>query len=339
MGEVKVLGIDLSKSVYVLHGVDGLGRVVLQKRLSRKQFGIFMAQLPGCLVGIEACGSAHYWARTLLGFGHDVRPISPQFVKPYVKTNKTDQADAEAICEAVSRPNMRFVSVKSVEQQDVLSLHRVRRRVVRARTALANEIRGLLAEYGIVIAKGLAPLRRDVAALIGDIDDARLTPMGRNLFTQLYDELVQWDAKVNDYNEAIERIYSQCSIAQRLTQIPGIGPLTATALVASVGDARVFKNGRQLAAFLGLVPKEHSSGGKQKLLGISKRGDAYLRTLLIHGGRAVVRCLGNKQDRLSCWTRQLVDRRGKNIAAVAVANKNARTAWALMLHSENYCIQ
>ena len=339
MGDVKVIGVDLSKSVFQLHGVDAFGKTVLKRKLSRSKFPQFMAQLGSCLVGMEACGGGHYWGRTLSGFGHQVRLIAPQFVKPYVKTNKTDQADAEAICEALLRPNMRFVAIKTIDQQDVLCVHRARQRLVRARTALANELRGLLMEFGLVFPKGLAPLRRGLTLVLGEPQNDRLTALGRSLFLQLHDELNELDEKVKGYDAQILRLHNQCALSQRLAQIPGIGPVTATALVATVGDPRGFKNGRQLAAYLGLVPKECSSGGRRKLLGISKRGDTYLRTLLIHGGRSVVRCLGKKSDRLSVWTRNLVARRGKNIAAVAVANKNARRVWALMKDPEHYCLE
>ena len=295
----------------------------------------FVAQLPPVVIGMEACGSAHYWARRCRAHGHTVKLIAPQFVKPYVKSNKHDPADAEAIAEAVTRPTMRFVPIKEVEQQDLQSLHRARERVVKARTALVNEIRGLGSEYGIVLPQGVTKFRHLFLATL-EAEQAKLTPMSRELFTQLYDEFCVLEKRLAYYTEKIGAIGVAHPVCQRLVTIPGIGPLTATALIAAVSDASHFKNGRQFAAWAGLVPRQHSTGGKPRLLGISKRGDVYLRKLLVHGARATLRWVGLKTDRRSQWLRGLIERRGKNKAAVALANKNARIAWALLSSTQTY---
>ena len=333
--EIKVIGIDLAKNVFQLHGVDQQGHVVLQKRLSRRKLSEFMAQLPPCLVGMEACGGAHYWARKFASFGHDVKLMNPCYVKPYVKTNKNDFNDAEAICEAVARPSMRFVAIKSIEQQDIQMLHRIRSRLVQERTALINQMRGLLLEYGIIIPQGISQIRKNFLEVL-DIYEHALTPRSKLLFGDLYEQLKEMDNKIRHYDKSIQQLCQESEVCQRLTQVQGIGPLTATALVAAVGDAKLFKSGRQMAAWLGLVPRQCSSGGKQILLGISKRGDRYLRSLLIHGARAVVKQAKHKLDDMSCWIRGLKERRGYNKACVAVANKNARILWALMAHGACY---
>lgn len=262
-------------------------------------------------------------------YGHTVRMIAPQFVKPFVKSNKNDAADAEAICEAVQRPSMRFVPAKSVEQQDIQSLHRIRSQAVARRTAQANQIRGLLMEYGIIIPKGISYVRKEIPCILEDASN-ELTVIFRDLLDDLYNEMVHLDDRVEILENKLKIICKENENCQRLLTIPGVGLLSATALVAAIGDINVFKNGRELAAWLGLVPRQHSTGGKPTLLGISKRGDTYLRTLLIHGGRTVVRVAEKYQDKRNTWIKQLDTRRGKNITAVAVANKNARIAWALL---------
>lgn len=336
--EISVLGIDLAKSVFQLHGVNRAGKVVLRKKLSRGQLMAFIAHLPPCLIGMEACGGSNFWAREFQKLKHTVRLMSPQFVKPYVKSNKNDAADAEAICEAVQRPNMRFVSIKQVEQQDLQSVHRVRERLIKARTALANEIRGLLSEYGVVIPPSMASLREHLPILLQQqtSHDSPLTSMSQELFGKLWQELLAVDVQVEFWNEKIQSIYKAHPACQRLGEIPGVGPLTATALIASVSDPQVFKNGREFSAWLGLVPRQNSSGGKTQLLGISKRGDVYLRTLLIHGARSTLRWVEGKEDGRSRWVQSLVERRGKNRAAVALANKNARIVWAVLARGEAY---
>ncbi len=334
-GDVKVLGIDLSKQSFQLHGVDANGQTVIKKRLKRSELSAFVANLPPCLIGMEACGGANHWDRVFTGMGHTVRMMAPQFVKPYVKSNKNDAVDAEAICEAVQRPSMRFVPAKSLEQQDIQSMHRIRSQVVSRRTALGNQIRGLLMEYGLVIPKGIAHIRKAIPMILEDADNG-VTFLFRDLLRELYDEMVHLDERVIVLEQKLELISRNNEDCRRLLTIPGIGLLTATALVAAIGDITVFKSGRELAAWLGLVPRQHSTGGKPTLLGISKRGDTYLRTLLIHGGRTVVRVADKYQDRRNRWIDSLEKRRGKNISAVAVANKNARIAWALLSKKEDY---
>jgi transposase len=332
---VTTIGLDIAKSVFQVHGCDKGGKAVIRKQLKRTQVLAYFANLPTSLIGLEACGGAHYWARELNKLGHDARLISPQFVKPYVKGNKNDANDAEAICEAVSRPNMRFVPLKGVEQQDIQMLHRIRSGSVKERTALANRIRGLLGEYGIVVAAGLATLRRRLPEILEDAEN-NLTTIARALFADLQEQLVGMDKRVNEYGKKIQTLHEGSEVSRRIAQVPGIGPITATALMAALGDGKAFSSPRQVAAWLGLVPKQRSSGGKPKLLGISKRGDVYLRTLLIHGARAVVKAAANKAGDQSRWINDLVKRRNRNIAAVAVANKNARIVWALLTKAEAY---
>jgi len=326
--KITTIGIDLAKEVFQVHGVDEHGKTVLRKQLRRNKMTNFFANLEPCLIGMEACGSSHYWARKLSEFGHTVKLMSPQFVKPYVKTNKHDMADAEAICEAVSRPNMRFVPIKNVEQQAILSVHRARQGLVKARTAQANQIRGLLAEFGIVMPQGIHSIAKRVPDILEDAENVLPGTM-RHLLKRLNDHLAELNRQVEELELQIKLWHKNNEASQKLEAIPGIGPITASAIVATVGDAREFKNGRQLAPWFGLVPKQCSSGGKQLLLGISKRGDIYLRTLLIHGARAVVRYAENKAEPGS-WLRKLIMRRNKNIATVALANKNARIIWALL---------
>jgi transposase len=333
--KITAIGIDLAKNVIQVHGMDERGRAVLKKQLKRDQVASFFANLPPCLIGLEACGSAHHWARKLTELGHTVKLIAPQFVKPYVKTNKNDAADSEAICEAVSRPTMRFVPIKNGGQQAVLALHRARQGFVKARTAQANQIRGLLAEYGIVIAQGIGHIAKRLPEILEDGEN-NLPGTFRQLLDRLGNHLKELDRQVSALEVQIQSWHRENEASKKLAKIPGIGPITASALVASIGDAKSFENGRQLAAWLGLVPRQHSSGGKQMLLGISKRGDTYLRTLLIHGARAVIRVAERKVGHADSWLARLMDRRNKNVAAVALANKNARTVWALLAHARDY---
>jgi transposase len=333
--KITTVGIDLAKNVFQVHGVDQRGKAVVRKRLRRKQILMFFAQLRPCLVGMEACGGAHYWARKLQAQGHTVKLMAPQFVKPYVKANKTDAADAEAICEAVTRPTMRFVPIKNAEQQAILSLHRARQGFVRARTAQANQLRGLLAEYGITLPQGISHVANRLPEIIEDADN-ELPGLFRGLLQRLVAHLRELNHQVHELEEQIEVWHRANEASQRLAKIPGIGPLTASALSASIGDAKSFKNGRELAAWLGLVPRQHSSGGKPLLLGISKRGDSYLRTLLIHGARSAVRVAKRKSTPTDRWSSGMLDRRHMNVAAVARANKNARIVWALLAHGRDY---
>jgi transposase len=331
---IKTIGLDLAKNVFQVHGVDGHGKTVIKKPLRRDQVSSFFANLPVCLVGMEACGSAHHWARKLQDYGHTVKLMAPQFVKPYVKSNKNDARDAEAICEAVSRPSMRFVPIKTVDQQGTLSLHRARQGFVKARTAQANQIRGLLSEYGIIIPQGIKQITKRLPEILEDNDNG-LPDLFRDLLHTLEGHLKELDQYVDKLEAQIQQWHKQNEASQRLAQIPGIGPITASVLVASIGDAKNFENGRQLAAWLGLTPRQHSSGGKQTLLGISKRGDTYLRTLLIHGARAVVRVAERNAEKYS-WVIQLMERRHTNVAAVGLANRNARIVWALLANDRAY---
>lgn len=333
--EIKVVGIDLAKNTFHLHGADAHGNVVMRKKLNRSKLAALMVNLPPCLVGMEACGGSHDWARKFMAMGHDVRLMSPQFVKPYVKSNKNDMVDAEAICEAVQRPNMRFVPIKGIGQQDIQSLHRARSLAVSHRTAQINQIRGFLLEYGLPVAKGVASLRKALPEILEDADNS-LTPMFRELLCGLTNELLRLDERIAAYGAQIKHLSEHSEACRRLITIPGVGPMAATALVAAVADAKAFKSGREMSAWLGLVPRQHSTGGKPKLLGISKRGDAYLRKLLVHGARSALRYADKKQDRRSRWVVDVEGRRGTNIATVALANKIVRTAWVLLTKGEDY---
>jgi transposase len=329
------MGLDLAKYVFEVHGVDAYGKTVVRRTLRRHAVSIFFANIPPCLVGMEASNGAHYWAKVLSELGHDVRLISPQFVKPYVKSNKNDQNDAEAICEAVGRPSMRFVPVKSAEQLAVQAVHRIRSRLVADRVRLVNQIRGLLGEHGIVVARDIGNLRRALAGIVGD-DKSGLNDLVRALMGELRQELRELDCRIADYDRRIRELYRNSEPCQRLGKVEGIGPITATALIAAVGDRKCFKNGRQFAAWLGLVPKQRSSGGRARLIGISKRGDRYLRTLLIHGARAALGRVRGKQDPRSLWLGKMRERRHPNVVAVALANKNARIAWRLLSGDKTY---
>ena len=333
--KITTVGLDIAKNVFYMHAVDAQGKVVGQKPLQRAQVLSFFANTPACLIGMEACASSHYWQRQLEKFGHEVKLINPQYVTPYVKSNKNDARDAEAICEAVTRPSMRFVPKKSIEQHDLQTLHRIRSLVVKQRTALANQIRGLLGEYGLVIPVGIAHVRKHLPLILEDAEN-ELTPISRELFSDLYDELVELDKKIKKYDQKLKIIIKDSVACQRLEAIPGIGPMVATALLMSVGDANEFKNGRHLAAWLGLVPRQHSSGGKERLLGISKRGDRYVRTLLVHGARSVASKVKKNPDHENQWLYKLIERRGLNKAAVALANKIARQAWVVLAKEEVY---
>jgi len=332
--KVTTVGIDLAKNVFQVHGVNEHGKPVLRKQLKRDQLVTFFVNVEPCLIGMEACGGAHHWARKLQSLGHDVRLMAPQFVKPYVKSNKNDAADAEAICEAVARPNMRFVPIKNIEQQSVLALHRVRQGLVKARTAQGNQIRGLLAEFGLVIPVGLANIAKRVPELIEDAS-IELTGSFRLLVDRLMERLKEIDKQVKELELLIRNWHRASDASRKLEKVPGIGPITASALVATIGDAKNFENGRQVAAWLGLVPRQHSSGGKANLQGISKRGDSYLRTLLVQGARSVILSAAKKLEATS-WLHKVMERRNTNVAAIALANKNARTVWALLAHDREF---
>ena len=334
MKPVARVGLDIAKSVFQLHAVDVHGKPVFRKTLSRGEMLGFFAKLTPCLIGIEACAGSHYWARELIKLGHDARLMAAQFVSPYRKGGKNDANDAEAICEAVGRPNMRFVPVKSEEAQAVLAVHRARALTVSERTALINQVRGLLGEFGIVTGAGTAHARK----LLADIGTGarQLPALARETIGELHDRLRALDERILAYDRKISALAKQSEPAQRLMAIEGVGPITATALVASVGNAQAFKNGRQFAAWLGLVPRQNSSGGKTRLGSISKRGDVMLRTLLIHGTRSALQRMANKTDQKSLWVEALKARSCSNVAAVALAAKNARIIWAMLARGTEY---
>jgi transposase len=331
------IGIDLAKNVFQLHGVDRHGKAVWKRRLKRDQWlkAVLDKAEPGCVIGMEACTGAHHWARKLQSRGYTVRLIPPQFVKPYVKSNKNDANDAEAICEAMSRPNMRFVAVKSVEQQDIQATHRIRAELKDQRNAKANQIRGLVAEYGLVAPLTLRALRTAIPCWLEDAENG-LSDHFRRLLHGVQLDLVALDDRVLELDRQIERLANSNEITKRLQQLRGVGPMVATALVATVGTAEQYHKGRQMAAALGLTPKQYSSGDKHRLFGITKRGDVYLRTLLIHGARAVVSQAKHRDDRLSRWVTGIAKRSHTNVAAVALANKTARMAWAMLRNESNY---
>jgi transposase len=334
--KIKRMGIDLAKNVFQLHGVDAHEKVVITKQLKRAQMLTWFANQEPMLIGMEACGGAHYWARVLTQQGHNVKLMAPQHVKPYVKSNKNDKNDAAAICEAVSRPSMRFVNSKSIEQQDMQCVHRVRERLIRSRTALTNEVRGLLAEYGIVIAHtGIRAVRQAIPLILEDADNG-LSANLRELLHGIGEELRAIDQRIEAFDKTVQHHAHRDERAKQILQPEGVGPITASAAVTTAGDGTQFKSGRAFSAWIGLVPRQHSSGGKEKLGGISKRGDKRLRTLLIHGARAVIKHSEHKTDPRSCWINALVARSNKNIAAVALANKNARIIWAMLTRQEEY---
>jgi transposase len=332
---INILGIDIAKNRFQLHGADDMGKAVLKKRLSRDQLGAYVANLPQCKIVMESCGGANYWSRVFIRSGHSVKLISPQFVKPFVKTNKNDANDAEAIVEAASRPSMHFVPIKQVEQQDIQSIHRVRSRIVKNRTALINEIRGLNLEYGIPISPGAAKVKRSLCAIITD-NTNELTPLSRDCMQDLYDELIGVEIRLKALDKKIRQLCRQNETCCRILKVPGVGELTATAMVAAVPNAKEFKNGRHMSAWLGLVPRQSSSGDKRVLLGISKRGDRYLRTLLIHGARSALSHYKHRDNDYGRWLTAKRARLSFNKAAVALANKNARIIWSLLNTGEEF---
>ena len=333
--DIKVIGLDLAKNVFQVAGLDAGGRTVLRRQLRRSEVLGFFANQPPVLVGMEACGGAHYWAREIAKLGHSVKLMNPKYVKPYVKTNKNDRADAAAIAEAATRASVRAVPVKQAWQQDLQSVHRVRTQLMRERVAVGNQIRGLLAEYGIVVAKGGAALKRALAQVLEEADNA-LSSLMRQLLAERYERWGALAAQITDYDRMLTRAAREHPACSALLEVPGIGVMGATALVVQVNDARHLKNGRELAACQGLVPRHSGTGGKEWLGHISKRGDGYVRTLFVHGARAVLRTAPRKTDRLSRWALELSKRRGPNIAAVAVANKMARIAWVILARGQRY---
>jgi transposase len=335
--EITTIGLDIAKRVFQVHGADASGRAVLRRKLQRPEVLAFFRSLPPCLVGIEACGTAHHWARAITELGHAVRLLPAGYVKPYVKRGKTDAADAEAICEAVTRPSMRAVPIKSAEQQAALLLHRTRDLLVRQRTMLINALRGHMAEFGIIVPQGAKRVGELVALIMGE-DEAALPNLARQSLRLLAAELAALEERIAQAEAAILAWHKGHEASRRLAAIPGIGPITASAIVASAGDATRFRSGRHFAAWIGLTPKQHSSGGKQRQGGISKQGNPYLRRLLVIGATAVIRHMGGRLAATpsGAWARALLERRPARLASVALANKTARIAWALLAKGEVY---
>jgi len=332
---IDVLGIDLAKNVFQLHGVDRKGHPVFKRRVMREQLLSVVAGIEPCTIAIEACTGAFCWARKFEELGHKVKIVGPQYVKPFVRGQKNDGNDAEAICTAVRQPHIPLVPKKSIEQQDIQALHRARQRMVNHRTAVVSQIRGLLLDRGIAFAKSIGRARRMIPEILASQAN-ELTAMARDAIGELWDLLCDLDRRIESFDKKIAAVFKASEVCQRIAKIKGVGPKTATAIVAAVGDGAEFKNGRHMAAWLGLVPRQHSSGDRKVLMGISKRGDQHLRSQLVHGARSVVRVAANKNDPINQWVNQLQERRGFNRATVAVANKNARIIWAVLRTGEPY---
>ena len=334
MSEDITIGLDIAKTVFQVHGVDGAGEVIVRKRLRRRQVVGFFAQQAPCLVGLEACATAHYWAREIEALGHRVQLMPPRYVKPYVKRNKNDAADAEAICEAVTRPSMRFVAMKGAEQQSVLVLHRSRALLVRQRTMVVNAIRAHMAEFGIVARVGL-PQVKELLAIIADETDTRLPPIARTCLASLARQFLSLHEEILAAETRVHAWHRSSAASRRLETVPGIGPITASALAATITDPTVFKSGRELAAWIGLVPRQCSTGGKERLGRISKQGDPYLRWLLVAGAMTVIRH-AKRRGTTHPWLARMISEKPTKVAAVALANKMARIAWALLQHGGTY---
>jgi transposase len=334
--QITTVGLDLAKHIFQVHAVDGSGYVVARKRLRRTEMLSFFAGLSPCLIGMEACATAHHWARELTRLGHTVKLMPPAYVKAYVKRGKTDAADAEAICEAVQRPTMRFVPVKSGEQQSVLMLHRVRALLIRQRTMLVNALRGHLAEFGIIVAQGISRIRELIAILTDESADAVLPPLARRALAPLVDQLIDLQPRIRGLEAELLAWHRQSQESRRLETIPGVGFITATAIAATVPDPSLFRSGREFAAWLGLTPRPNSSGGKERLGRISKMGDGYLRTLLVVGATAVIRYARTKTAADAAWINSLLSKKPVRLVSVALANKMARIAWALLARGEVY---
>ena len=332
---INILGIDIAKNVFQLHGVNRAGKPVFKRRVMRDQLIDVVAQIEPCTVVVEACTVAFYWAHRIEALGHRVKIISPQYVKPFVRRQKNDSNDAEAICTAARQPGIPLVPKKTKEQQDIQALHRARQRMVNHRTAVVSQIRGLLLDRGFAFAKSITCARRLIPEILEDFTN-ELTTIAREAIHELYDLFRDLDRRIASFDKKIERVFRQSEPCQRIAKIKGVGPKTATAIVAAIGDGAEFKNGRHLAAWVGLVPRQFSSGDRKVLMGISKRGNQHLRSLLVHGARAVVRTAPHKSDSNNRWVNQLRERRGFNRATVAVANKNARIIWAVLRTGEPY---
>ena len=335
MNEVIIIGVDLAKNVFQIHGVDAAGAVIVRRQLRRAQMLPFFRKQQPCLVGMEACATAHHWARQLIELGHEVKLMPPAYVKPYVKRNKNDAADAQAICEAVTRPTMRFVSVKGTEQQSVLMLHRTRELLVRQRTMLINAMRAHMAEFGIVAPVGVPQVKK-LLGIIADAHDARLPAVARTCLESLARQFLSLGAEIHAAEKHIHAWHRSNEVSRRLETIPGIGPIIASALAASITDPEVFRNGRELAAWIGLVPRQNSTGGKQRLGKISKQGDRYLRWLLVAGAMSVVGQARRRGTANLPWLADMIARKPAKVVAVALANKTARIVWALLRHGGTY---
>ena len=333
MGDITTIGLDLAKSVFQVHAVDEMGSVVMRKRLRRSQVLTFFAEIPPCLIGLEACATAHHWARELIALGHEARLMPPNYVKAYVKRNKHDVADAEAICEAVRRPSMRFVPIKTAEQQSALMMHRARDLLVRQRTMLVNALRGHLAEFGLIEAQGLHKVAK-LIAIVTDENDGRMPDIARQVLQVMVNHIEDIQVRIVGLEKQLLAWHKSNPVSQRLATIPGIGPIIATAIAATVADPNTFRSGREFAAWLGLVPRQNSTGGKARLGGISKRGDSYLRRPLVNSAHTVLLC--SKQAKTDPWLTSLLTRKPRLVAAVALANKTARVAWAIMSRQDTY---
>jgi transposase len=335
MQSITTIGLDLAKSIFQVHGIDAAGQVVMRRQLKRRYVLKFFEKLPPCLVGIEACASSHHWSRELQALGHTVRLMPPAYVKPYVKRHKNDVTDAEAICEAVTRPNMRFVATKTPEQQSCLTLHRTRHLFIRQQTSVINAIRAHLAEFGIIAPVGRNGVEQ-LLSIAADSNDKRLPEVARVCVTALGAQLQTLKAQILEFDRMIRAWHRSSEASRRLDDIPGVGPALATALVASIADPKAFRSGRNFSAWIGLVPKQNSSGGKDRLGNISKRGDRYLRSLFTTGALAVIRYAKIHGTRHRPWLTALLTRRPTKVAAIALANKIARMAWAIMAKGERY---
>lgn len=332
--KTSVIGLDIAKNIFHMYSI-GADNQVIKKKLKRAELLAFFANYPTSLIGIEACGGAHHWARELIKLGHEVVLLNARYVKSFVVGNKNDFNDAQAIFDAVTRPNKRVVAVKTLEQQDIQLVHTVRQSLVDQRTALVNQIRGLLSERGIVIHQGIHQVRKQLPSILEDADN-NLTPLSRELLNERYAQLVQLDDAIKQQDRRMNRLCTDNDTAKRFLEVPGVGPMTATIIASDIGDGKRYASSRDYAASLGIVPRQHSSGDKLIYLGISKRGNRYIRTLLIHGARAVLKNCSDKTDKLNLWLQALIERRGFNKAAVALANKNARILWAMATKNQVY---